>query len=468
MQHRSRAALAVATVTAALLPLAVPATAGAETESGELTVSSSVVPLGTPVPSLAELHATPARATAVLPGEYSAGQPKGALEMVGPAAKLGKLSDPSARPNPPSAASLRAGSSTPYPEPPHTMTAKECFDKLDGTGKDFYVKSRFAVCSGAVFTQVWAQNKKPVGESRFVIVAMSTIAKSSRAIDVHYDYLHLDQTGRTGTSGMMISPSARFLEKWPATATIRESGSIPGPRSWAALKADPAPDFTHTLTADTGVGRGKDDAVFAAYQPKVNIKFPAGWSVSGARSGEPFFLAPRWDKAPYLPKSKATGAAVMSYLAGIPFSTKQGAKEKEAADHIKMALTKPGKTQPSNTAKSLPGAGTDRPLNRLYYDETRRDDNRAEAVKTCKAHWGKDYSQGNKYQCDEFPFATTYQGAAQALPKYDPQGKAPKKNFSAMPITTADNLYGGNILSNFYRRNRIIDGSDDGFFITLS
>jgi len=46
--------------------------------------------------------------------------------------------------------------------------------------------------------------------------------------------------------------------------------------------------------------------------------------------------------------------------------------------------------------------------------------------------WGNNYASGGK-ECDEIPFATTYQGAAQALLKYDPQQKAPKNNFSARP-----------------------------------
>ncbi|MEV6758430.1 hypothetical protein [Streptomyces sp. NPDC051214] len=84
------------------------------------------------------------------------------------------------------------------------------------------------------------------------------------------------------------------------------------------------------------------------------------------------------------------------------------------------------------------------------------------------SQWGAGSSKGGTKQCDECPFSTTYEGAAQALKTYDPQGKAPKKNFPARPIPKDDNAAGGRIMSGFYSKNRIIDGTDDGFLIKVS
>ncbi|MFF0164131.1 hypothetical protein ACFYRY_42640 [Streptomyces sp. NPDC005263] len=64
--------------------------------------------------------------------------------------------------------------------------------------------------------------------------------------------------------------------------------------------------------------------------------------------------------------------------------------------------------------------------------------------------------------------SSTYEGAAQALKKYDPQQKAPKNNFSVRPIPKDDNGAGGRLMADFYRLNRIIDGSNDGFTIKVS
>jgi hypothetical protein len=119
-----------------------------------------------------------------------------------------------------------------------------------------------------------------------------------------------------------------------------------------------------------------------------------------------------------------------------------------------------------NNAKDLPGRTADRPLTRLCHDAQRRKGNRGQAIKTCEKYWGNNYASGDK-ECDEFPFATTYQGAAQTLEKYDPQHKAPKNNFSARPIPNDDNGAGGRLMADFYRLNRIIDGPDDGFLIKV-
>jgi hypothetical protein len=118
----------------------------------------------------------------------------------------------------------------------------------------------------------------------------------------------------------------------------------------------------------------------------------------------------------HLPRA---GGAHFSYLVAMPFSTKAGAKERLAAQHIQDAYAKPKTTKPVNNTKDLPGRTADRPLTRLYHDVQRRKDNRSQAIKTCKKYWGNNYASGDK-ECDEFPFATTYQGAAQALEKYDP------------------------------------------------
>lgn len=120
-------------------------------------------------------------------------------------------------------------------------------------------------------------------------------------------------------------------------------------------------------------------------------------------------------------------------------------------------------SKPDNTAKGIPGQSAKSPLNRLYRDADRRKKNRAQAIRTCEQHWGRDYSQNNTYQCDEFPFATTYQGAAQT--QFEPN--APKNNYSAMPLVTADNRDAGILLGQFMTKNRIIDGKDDGFLVKI-
>ncbi|TGB13790.1 hypothetical protein E2651_08240 [Streptomyces sp. MZ04] len=114
-------------------------------------------------------------------------------------------------------------------------------------------------------------------------------------------------------------------------------------------------------------------------------------------------------------------------------------------------------------AKKVPGQVAKEPLHRLVA-AGRKDNNRKAAVKQCKRYWGDNYSQGGARQCDEYPFATTYEGAAQ--PDYDAEAK--KFNFSAKPVGKDPNRDAGILLNGFYGKNRIIDGLDDGFLVKIT
>ncbi|WP_456317131.1 NucA/NucB deoxyribonuclease domain-containing protein [Streptomyces mirabilis] len=78
----------------------------------------------------------------------------------------------------------------------------------------------------------------------------------------------------------------------------------------------------------------------------------------------------------------------------------------------------------------------------------------------CGRYWGANYTNGGK-ECDEYPFATTYEGGAEH--DYDPEVR--KFNFSVKPIPKDDNRAGRNLLQGFYGNNRVIDGDYDGFIV---
>lgn len=66
--------------------------------------------------------------------------------------------------------------------------------------------------------------------------------------------------------------------------------------------------------------------------------------------------------------------------------------------------------------------------------------------------------------CDEFPFATTYGGAAQ----HACDATAPADKFSAKMIDSAENQTGGSQLGVYYGYDRIIDGSVDAFYVEIT
>ncbi|MDT0547753.1 hypothetical protein [Streptomyces lonegramiae] len=428
------------------------------------------LPVSAKIPSLEDLQSGKAQMTQ--PREPLGGRLP--METVGPAARHLPLAD-----KPSGMAELRPVRLSPtarptYPEPPRSMTRAECKKGLQG-GKLFYVKSRFAMCTGIQMIQTWAKNGTPAGQSSFTLWVISTVP-DRKDRTVKYDYLFTDffNQGRTGAGTMKVNTDVETTT-WPSGARKREGGAVPPTKTFNALKA--SPKYQHTVIFDAGQGRGKDDVIAMSYQPYVNVIIPPNWVIrEGDGKVRVGFLAAQWDAAKYLynasggGNAKKKGGAYFPVAVYLPYSSKTGAPERAVALHLQKAHTKPRDTKPVNSNKNVPGFGTDRKLHRLYHDGTRRDKNRDEAIKVCRQYWGNNYPQGGK-DCDEYPFAITYEGCAQSLPQYEPS--TPKKNFSAMPLPKADNGNAGTILAGFLTKNRIVDGrigteEIDGFMVKIT
>ncbi|GGT02591.1 hypothetical protein GCM10010271_00360 [Streptomyces kurssanovii] len=468
-RHAHGRTLALLTI-AALLPTAAPSSA-APAGGDDLRVETYVLPSGASKPSLEEVRS--GRATEVLRRLTREMQSDARLpaETVGPAASYAPLAkQPSATapaPEPQNRSTARLAPLATYPEPARTMTYDECRNGLGSTQK-FFIKSRFAVCSGATFLQTWLRNNRPVGESMFNVRVVGTIAKNSREITFTYYYTEMQSTGSTATAAMRIETKGAIPKSWPSGVRYTHSGTMPGTKTFDELKRQRT--YTHKVNAKPGQGSsGSTDLVFAVYEPVITITPPPGWKLGGALTGKLFMLAPRWDAATYLANSTGggnpsrKGAATFSYLPTLTYSAKAGAEERAVAEHIRTAFTKPLDTKPYMSAKNVPGQEAKAPLHRLV-EKTRKEDNRKAAVKQCKRYWGDGYSLGGIRECDEYPFATTYEGAAQA----DHDSEAKKFNFSVLPIDKTENGAGGSLLLGFYAKNRLVDGLQDGFLVKIT
>ncbi|MGE6726163.1 NucA/NucB deoxyribonuclease domain-containing protein [Streptomyces niveus] len=83
-------------------------------------------------------------------------------------------------------------------------------------------------------------------------------------------------------------------------------------------------------------------------------------------------------------------------------------------------------------------------------------------MNACRRHFGPDYTAGGK-DCGEYPFATTYEGAAGSL--YDPEQL--RNNYSVMALDSTQNQAAGTLLGQFLTTSRLIDGPDDGFLVQI-
>ncbi|MFI8242592.1 hypothetical protein ACIF83_36000 [Streptomyces sp. NPDC085866] len=448
---------------------------GAAAIPGEgLHAQTLMLPMSTPVPTLKQLS-DPATRTQL--GEQSrrlaAGQT--ALETVGPAAKFGtRMSVPASvpKPLPPRRVKATGPAAVSYPTPAHTMSLADCEKHMRGDAA-IYIKSRFAVCTGIHVITIWMRtHDKPIGTSSFDLYVRGTVKENDRTIHFDYDAVNFKKQNTTATSGLKIKLEGTIPKDWPSRANPKIAGDLPVTRTFDQLQRMPAAHFTHTVRykPGQGTGSGKADVVFAVYQPLVTLTLPPGWVGDSPAVGKPAMFAPRWDAGKYLsnPTGGANpdnrGAASFSYLATLVYSTNASAPERGVAAHIKKAYTNPGATKPTNHNKKIAGQTPADPLFRLFLDDRRRKANHSTAVSNCRRYFGAGYADHGTKDCDEFPFQSTYQGCAQ--PRFDPH--AEKNNFSVLPVKARQNQDAGILLGQFYKKNRIIDGMDDGFLIKIT
>ncbi|WP_225882418.1 NucA/NucB deoxyribonuclease domain-containing protein [Streptomyces aureocirculatus] len=344
------------------------------------------------------------------------------------------------------------------------MTLDECRKGI-GNGT-VYVKSRFAVCTGNSFIQTWKIRGRVKGQSAFNIRVVGTIAKNSRKIDYKYHFSEMGYGGRIPAKALKITVKPKVTQSWPSGARYTYSGTMPGTKTFEEARRKKA--FTHTVTAKAGQGSGRLDSIFAVYQPTVTLKPPTPWTLAPPLSMKMTMSAPRWEAASYLANSTGNperrGAATFSYTVPLTYSAKDGAAEQQVAKHIRQAFLNPQDTKPYMSRKKVPGQKPSAPLHRTR-DTGRNEANGRAAIAQCKRHWGPNYTEGGKKECDEYPFRSTLEGAAE--PDYD--GDAIKFNFSSKPVLKEHNRDAGLLLKGFYAKNRMLaDTEDDGFIVKIT
>jgi hypothetical protein len=185
---------------------------------------------------------------------------------------------------------------------------------------------------------------------------------------------------------------------------------------------------------------------------KVNFHAAIAYLYLASLTPRPAYYGPgvifRGDAASYIYK----GGAVFPQVLETYKISLSNARLAAVAAHIEAAYKSPGTgTKPPATGKVIPGfAKTGRPLTRLYpnYDLKLYKANRSTAVAACKKYFGDDYANGGK-QCDEFPFASTYQGASTVSGRWW---------YSAFPVPGGQNGYAGTNLGAWLTANRILSG----------
>ncbi|MEV7628953.1 NucA/NucB deoxyribonuclease domain-containing protein [Actinoplanes sp. NPDC089786] len=250
--------------------------------------------------------------------------------------------------------------------------------------------------------------------------------------------------------------------KWDlATMSVRISGcnettmDCPTTRHGTLPAWQAAPNAAFTVTSPE-VSGGGEQILSGDLQVAIDFATPAEpeW-VWGAPNGVTVAHTPiRYDSATYV--GRARGAIFPAYR--LTFVVDSIAdNQDESALHIKQAFERPQLTWPSWQGKTVPGRTE--PLTRMY-NPAANSSNRNKSENMCRKIYG-DWDS-NLDNCDEFPFASTYEGSKTGPDKY-----GWGERYSVRLIDKTDNQYVGRQMleTEFYRPLRVLDG--DPFYVAV-
>ncbi|WP_433227374.1 NucA/NucB deoxyribonuclease domain-containing protein [Actinomadura formosensis] len=205
--------------------------------------------------------------------------------------------------------------------------------------------------------------------------------------------------------------------------------------------------FRHADIAPVSIGETPGYPPSTGEQVGTSIRFDSMWYNQKAKRGSIFTVV-----EPFLRFSRAGNTGY-----------------KAVAEHLWTALNRPQDTKPPFTDKQLPGKSIGNPLHRLVPSYSKENESRSNSNRYYAKAWGcnpyfpgwnsaieypPEYPQGRPVnECDEYPFASTYEGAA----RWKTDGAKYKNMFSARPVYWRENGAAGNVLAAWYDWDRIAE-----------
>lgn len=336
------------------------------------------------------------------------------------------------------------------------MTVQECRERSDLSGRpQGWIKNHFAYCQIGVIAAeqyrcTWIFCRK-IGSFSARVTHIGTGYQGLREIDWQ---VYVDEIVASGTSsgGMLTvraecagSPSGACFSQPPFDRVTQNV------QQWRRWEKGVLYFTSPAQPASPALGEQVKHGTF-----QFKYDFTAAGRTYTSDGPE---TSARFDSAWYLPNN--TGSIFDRVDPYLRYSLSDPEVD-ETAQHIYDAQNHADtRTYPKvNYTKTIPGGSAADPLHRLFHNGTRRDQNRAAAISVCRAQW-PNYSDNGK-DCDEYPFATTYEGSARD--QY--QANEPYGRFSARALDSADNQEAGSRLGAWYGADRILDG--DAFYVDIA
>lgn len=360
--------------------------------------------------------------------------------------------------NGPSASSRTALTSGPRPTSSAkygpSISAEDCQEDSEAYENSGHVIDHFDYCATSYFvatfrvcTTGWfGTSCKTTGTASWRQTVLGRGYNNPDKVTRYVDFVDvLDEwklTGDAGTHSMTVGMSC--LTQVGADCMSSYDALTQTLAQWAV---EPSTTYFRFDSPATG---GFGDELIGQYDFQTKVSLTGGTSASFATNTF------RCDSAPYIINAAGSGCVFPDVNSIFSLSVNSNATQE--ALHIWQAQYHPATTTPTDPNKRIPGSVDSlSPLTRLA-DPLLIDKNRNTAVAHCYQEYGPNYSAGGALQCDEYPFAATHQGAANA-----------GRNYSARPISATDNLSGGGQLGGFLSFNRMLDGAaPDPFYVLIT
>ncbi|MFD1145657.1 NucA/NucB deoxyribonuclease domain-containing protein [Saccharothrix hoggarensis] len=346
------------------------------------------------------------------------------------------------------------------------------FDECADTAGDnaFWFRDRFNLCmtQGVQAKQMAVVNGVPqqIGTAYFKATVIATTTPGSHEIRFGLRMRFDRQVGEIDPAGVMGFRLGCQNADAARTSTCRAHADDPQ-LSIGYPIADwklglPGPFWFTVATTTTAVPTSDK------YAAELRGYFSYLFTVWGRSAGLPEDTANlryelfRCDSATYiLSSSRCVFHHVISSLQMSASHDTMG----ESATFIRDAQNGGPIIAPANPGKKVPGRYLESELHRLYsgYDTSKSiKASRRKVHRTCVNYFGSNFAKGpngRTMQCDEYPFAATYENSARVNP-------ASVWDYAVRPVEESHNGSAGGRYSAWLREDRILDG--DPFYVIIT
>lgn len=295
------------------------------------------------------------------------------------------------------------------------------------TSPDGWYKSRFEWCKIERLTAGERDGSRVIGTVDALYAIAVTTNQNTLAVRVEVQVREITSSGSLADAELSVQlPCSRCT---PGVARGRTAPLS----SW---RSDPSTAFDATGALGTAIGGGPERAGFHFFHPRFVLNDRLTYEAKGSSF--------RCDAASYISRTRS-GCVFTQFVPTLTY--RLGGDVPEVARHLDDALNRPASTEPAWRGKTIPSL-----LHRTQ-DARTITKNRNAARAECRRN---DPGYGSRgLDCDEFPFATTQEGAGRG-----------DQRFSARPLNASQNRRAGAQNNAFMVANRIIDG--DAFRVAVA